>query len=158
MKISKYLSYDEATKSPTAIRMGIDNRPNDDQLGAMRVVAVDIFDPCREFVGGPLHPSSFFRSGRLNAAIGGSSKTSQHMKGEAIDMDCDTYGHGNNNDLFTFIANNLVFDQLIGEYPDSSGKFAWVHASKTKGHNRGQKLVKLKGKYVLFSEWVPGMV
>lgn len=158
MKLSKYLSLEEATKSPTAIRLGIDNMPNAQQMEAMEYVAVEIFDPVREFAGGPTHASSFFRSAKLNAAIGGSSSTSQHMKGEAIDIDADTYGHSDNNSIFDFIAENLIFDQLIGEYPDVKGKFSWVHVSKTKTKNRGQKLVKLKDKYIPFSEWKVGMI
>lgn len=158
MRISKYVTLAEAIKSQTATRLGISNMPNDEQLANMKLVGSDIFDPSREYVNGPLHASSFFRSLELNSAIGGSSTTSQHMKGEAVDMDCDTFGYGNNNDLLNFIMKNLVFDQLIGEYPDASGKFSWVHASKTKGKNRGQVLVKLKDKYIPFIEWKAGMV
>lgn len=158
MKISKYVTLAEAIKSQTATRLGITNMPNEQQLSAMKYVATEIFDPSREYINGPLHASSFFRSLELNSAIGGSSTTSQHMKGEAIDMDCDTFGYGNNNDLLNFIMKNLEFDQLIGEYPDASGKFSWVHCSKKKGNNRGEVLVKLKAKYIPFSEWKPGMV
>mgnify|MGYP006921438617 FL=1 len=117
--ISKYLNYEEATKSQTATRLGIKNEPNTQQLEAMKYVAVNVFDKVREFVGGPLHASSFFRSEKLNAAIGGSSKTSQHMKGEAIDIDCDTFGHGTNQGIFDYIRVNLEYDQVIGEYSDA---------------------------------------
>lgn len=158
MKISKYITYDEATKSQTAVRQGIDNKPNDQQLEAMKYVATNVFDPVREYVGGSLHASSFFRSKELNAAIGGSSTTSQHMKGEAIDIDCDTFGFGSNNSVFDWIAKSLNFDQLIGEYPDASGKFSWVHVSLTKDRNRKQMLVKLKDKYINHGDWKPGQV
>ena len=159
MKISKYLTLAEATKSQTAIRKGIDNMPNADQLLAMKWVASEIFDPVREFVGGPLHASSFFRSPELNAAIGGSSTTSQHMKGEAIDIDCDTYGNGTNKEVFDFIRKKLEFDQLIGEYPNVAGDFAWVHVSlKRSGRNRKQVLIKLKEKYIPFADYKVGMV
>jgi len=80
------------------------------------------------------------------------------MKGEAIDIDADTFGFGNNNEIFDFISKNLEFDQLIGEYPDASGKFSWVHCSLTKTHNRKQRLVKLKDKYIPFTDWKPGMI
>lgn len=158
MKISKYITFEEATKSQTAIRLGIQNQPDKNQLESMKYVATNIFDVVREFVGGPLHASSFFRSEKLNAAIGGSSKTSQHMKGEAIDIDCDTFGNGTNNEVFNFIKDGLEFDQLIGEYPDASGKWSWVHVSLKKSGNRKQVLVKLKNKYIPFSDFKVGMV
>lgn len=138
MKLSKYLTLAEATKSETAIRKGIDNTPNEEQLEAMRYTATTLFDLCREFVGGPLLASSFFRSPQLNAAIGG-SKTSQHCKGEAVDMDCDRYGKGVNKDLFYFIKDNLEFDQLIWEFGDKNNP-DWVHASIKRNGNRGEVL------------------
>lgn len=159
MKISKYLSLEEATKSQTAVRLGIDNTPNDEQLENMKYVGTEIFDPTREFVNGPLNASSFFRGQALNDAVPGSSKTSQHMTGEAVDIDADTFGYGNNNQIFDFISKNLQFDQLIGEYPDATGKFSWVHASKKRnGKNRMQRLVKLKSKYINYADWKPGMI
>lgn len=158
MRISKYVSYAEAIKSQTATRFGIKNEPNEEQLEAMKYVASKVFDPVREYVNGPLFVSSFFRSPELNKAIGGSSKTSQHMKGEAIDIDCDAFGYGNNNQVFDFISKKLEFDQLIGEYPDESGKFDWVHVSLKKEGNRHQRLVKLKDKYIDYSTWTQGMV
>jgi hypothetical protein len=159
MKLSKYISYEEATKSQTATRLGIENTPTPEQLSNMKYIANTIFDKVREFVGGPLHASSFFRSPELNKAIGGSSSTSQHMKGEAIDIDCDTFGNGTNNEVFEYIKNKLPFDQLIGEYPDASGKWAWVHVSLRKdGQNRKQVLVKLKDKYIPFDQFKTGMI
>lgn len=161
MKISKYLTYEEAIKSPNAKRLGIDNEPNEEQLANMNHVAVNVFDPVREFIGAPLAASSFFRSKELNDATPGSSATSQHMTGEAIDIDCDVFGNGSNLDVFNHIKDNIVFDQLIGEYPNPIGEFSWVHVSlkrKGKGKNRGQILVKLKSKYIPLSEYRVGMV
>lgn len=157
-RLSKYLTYAEGVKSPTAIRLGIDNSPNEEQLNNMKYVATEIFDPVREFVGGPLHASSFFRSKALNAAIGGSSTTSQHMKGQAIDIDADTFGHGSNKEIFKFIKNSLIYDQLIGEYPNIDGDFAWVHVSKVANNNRMEVLIKLKDQYIPYSQWRVGMI
>lgn len=157
MRLSRYLTLDEATKSPTAIRLGIDNTPNADQLINMKMVANEIFDKVREHVGGPLYVSSFFRSPKLNAVIGGSSKTSQHMKGEAVDMDADVFNNGTNVGIFYFIKEHLVFDQVIAEYATKEGDFQWVHCSKTMGKNRGQVLVKLKDRYINFKDYVVGM-
>lgn len=158
MKISQYVTLAEAIKSQTATRLGIDNTPDEETMERMKHVAKNVFDPVREFVGGPLMVTSFYRSPALNAAIGGSSKTSQHMKGEAIDIDCDGFGFGNNNQIFSWIQKNLEYDQVIGEYPDHTGNFEWVHVSLKKSGNRKQDLVKLKDKYILFNDWKPGQV
>ena len=157
-KISKYLTYNEAIKSPTALRLGIDNEPTPEHLENMKHVATQVFDPVREFVKGPLHASSFYRSKELNDAVPGSSKTSQHMEGEAIDIDADTFGFGTNRDIFYFIMDNLIYDQVINEYPDKFGNPSWVHVSKKKTGNRGEVLVKLKSKYIKFKDYAIGMV
>ena len=157
-KISKYLTYNEAIKSPTALRLGIDNEPTPEHLENMKHVATQVFDPVREFVKGPLHASSFYRSKELNDAVPGSSKTSQHMTGEAIDIDADTFGFGTNRDIFYFIMDNLIYDQVINEYPDKFGNPSWVHVSKKKVGNRGEVLVKLKSKYIKFKDYAVGML
>jgi hypothetical protein len=157
--ISKYLTYAESIKSPNAARLGIANEPNEQQLANMKHVATQVFDPVREHIGGPLAATSFFRSKELNDATPGSSKTSQHMTGEAIDIDADVYGIGDNLSIFHYIRSQLTFDQLILEYPDAHGKPSWVHVSLSgKGHNRGEVLVKLKDKYIPYSHYKVGMV
>lgn len=138
MKISEYLTLSECTKSETAIRKGIENTPNDEQIEKMKYVGVNIFDKVRAHINGPLFPSSFYRCPELNAAIGG-SKTSQHCYGEAIDMDCDHYKVSTNKIVFDFIKNTLEFDQLIWEFGDKTNP-AWVHASLKKSGNRKEVL------------------
>ena len=88
--ISKHISYKEGVYSNTATRRGIDNTPNNEQLDNMNLIADNIFEPLRQYVGGPIKINSFFRSPELNTAIGGSGK-SQHCKGQALDID-DTFG------------------------------------------------------------------
>lgn len=156
--VSKYLSYNEAIKSPTAIRLGIDNEPTPDHLENMKYVAKEIFDKAREHIDRPLAATSFYRSKQLNDAVPGSSKTSQHMTGEAIDIDCDVYGFGTNLEVFNFIRNNLIFDQVINEFPDKFGNPSWVHVSKTRTGNRGEVLVKLRDKYIKFMDYTIGMI
>lgn len=160
MKLSKYLTYIEATKSETAIRKGIDNTPNTEQLLAMRFVATNGFDWVREKVNGPLHASSFFRSPELNVAIGG-AKNSQHCKGEAIDIDCDKFGNGDNKMIFYLIRHDLDFDQLIWEFGDDT-KPAWVHLSMKKTGNRKEVLRAFHTqdgdtKYIPFDLTSPGL-
>lgn len=142
-RLSRFLSYAEGVKSQTATRKGIKNVPNKEQLRAMKFIARNIFDPVRMHIGGALLASSFFRSPELNRAIGGST-TSQHCKGQAIDIDCDFFGNGTNAQVFEYIRKHLTFDQLIWEFGTDKNP-AWVHVSlREDGKNRGQILVAYK--------------
>ena len=136
--ISKHISYKEGVYSKTATRRGIENTPNDDQLNNMVKVAEEIFEPLRVYVGGPIKVNSFFRCLELNTAIGG-SRTSQHMKGQAIDLD-DTFGHKTNAEMYHYIKDNLDFDQIIWEFGDDDNP-NWVHVSYVSPEeNRGRCL------------------
>ena len=125
-KISSHISYKEGVYSNTAIRRGIENKPNEEQLSNMKLLAEKIFEPLRIYVNGPIKINSFFRCPKLNKAIGGSSK-SQHCKGQAIDLD-DTFGMMTNAEMYYFIKSHLDFDQLIWEFGDEDNP-AWVHVS-----------------------------
>lgn len=135
--ISKYISYAEATKSQTAIRLGIDNTPDAETLERMKLVGRMVFDVVREHFGVRIYISSFYRSKAVNSKTKGSSKTSQHVTGEAIDIDADVLGGVTNVEIFEFIKKNLDFDQLIWEYGDEKSP-AWVHVSYKKEGNRKQ--------------------
>ena len=124
--ISKHISYKEGIRSTTADRLGIDNKPGQVELINMEVIAERIFEPLREWVGGPIRINSFYRSQKLNKAIGG-SKRSQHIEGRAMDID-DTYGHKTNAEMFNFIKQNLDFDQMIWEFGTDDNP-NWVHVS-----------------------------
>ena len=142
--ISKHISDKEGRHSNTAIRRGIDNIPNDEQLANMKVLAEKVFEPLRSWVGGPIKINSFFRSVELNNAIGGSSR-SQHCKGQAVDLD-DTFGHKTNAEMYNYIKENLDFDQLIWEFGDDSNP-AWVHISYvSEEENRNRCLLAYKDK------------
>ena len=119
-------SYKEATRSNTALRRGIDNIPDVEEIENMKLIAEKVFEPLRKFVGGPIKINSFYRSPELNVAIGGSKK-SQHCHGQAIDID-DTYGHLTNAEMFEFIKEHLDFDQIIWEFGDETNP-DWVHVS-----------------------------
>lgn len=127
-RISTYCTYGEAIHSDTAARLGIQNIPDEQQLACMKYVATEIFDKIRDRFQVPLIASSFFRSPTLNNSTPGASKSSQHMKGEAID-------HlliGRNNQVFRWVKDNvneLDFDQMIWEY-GTKEEPAWVHVSK----------------------------
>ena len=142
MKLTENLSLAEVTKSATAIRMGITNTPSATHLIALKEVSKNIFQPCREHFGKPLAVTSGYRSEALNEAIGG-SKTSQHSKGEALDLDADVFGGFSNAELFNYIKDHLDFDQLIWEFGNNNNP-AWVHCSyKTRG-NRNEVLIAIK--------------
>ena len=131
--ISKHISFDEATQSPTALRLKIKNEPNEAQLESMKAVAVMCFEPLREWYDKPIKINSFFRCEALNTSVGG-AKNSQHAKGEAIDMSAGSKEE--NKKLFDWCKANLIFDQLINEYD-----YSWVHISYKVGMNRNQTLV-----------------
>ena len=144
--ISKHISYKEGVYSNTAIRRGIDNDPNEEQLENMKLIADEVFEPLRVWVGGPIKINSFFRSPELNTAIGGSA-TSQHCKGQAMDID-DTFGKATNAEMYHWIKENLDFDQMIWEFGDDDNP-NWVHVSYVspkKNRNRCLKAYKESGK------------
>ena len=126
MSISKHISYKEGVYSRTALRRGIKNNPNTEQMKNMVAIAEEVFEPLRMWVGGPIKINSFFRSPELNKAIGGSGK-SQHCHGQAIDLD-DTFGKATNAEMYEFIKKNLDFDQMIWEFGDDENP-DWVHVS-----------------------------
>ena len=140
-KISKHISYKEGTYSQTALRRGLDNTPNEEQLKCMKEVAENLFEPLREWVGGPIKINSFFRGEPVNTAIGG-SKYSQHMKGQAIDID-DTFGHKTNAEMYHYIKDNLDFDQMIWEFGDDKNP-NWVHISWVSHRPNRKKLTIAK--------------
>ena len=148
--ISKHISEKEAVKSITALRLGIDNTPDGDSLNNMKILAEKVFEPLREWVGGPIKINSFYRSTALNEAIGGSnrgSNRSQHCQGRALDID-DIYGHKTNAEMFHYIKDNLDFDQMIWEFGTSDNP-DWVHVSyvnEEKNRNRILKAVRDDGK------------
>ena len=145
-KISKHVSYKEGVRSRTADRRGLDNTPNESQLKCMKEIAEGLFEPLREWVGGPIKINSFFRGEPVNTAIGG-SKYSQHMKGQAIDID-DTFGHKTNAEMYHYIKDNLDFDQLIWEFGDDKNP-NWIHVSYVTHRENRKKLTiakKVNGK------------
>jgi len=148
MKISKNFTLKELTKSSTGERLGIDNSVKDQEtLVNLCALTHNILQKIREEHGRTTVNSSY-RSLDLNRAIKSSDK-SQHVKGEAADIECPAI---DNFKLAQWIASNLDFDMVLLEFytsgiPDSG----WVHVSyKADGSNREKELtaVKVKGKTV----------
>ena len=147
MKISNHLSLSEVTRSETAKRKGIINTPTAEHLENFKILAENVFEKIITYFGVPIHISSSYRSKELNDAIG-CSQTSQHSKGQAIDIDMDGSSSGvTNADVYNYIEENLDFDQLIWEFGTDKNP-DWVHVSYTNGKNRKQKLkaVRTNGK------------
>ena len=138
MKLSANFSLAELCKSQTAVRRGIDNTADSPSiLESLTNLAVNILQPIREHYNIPYTPSSGFRSNALNEAIGG-SKTSQHSRGQAADIEIPTV---DNASLAQWIINNLEWDQLILEfYKKSEPASGWVHVSYNAEGNRNEIL------------------
>lgn len=127
--LSEHLTLAEVTNSNTAKRLGIDNTPTPQHLESLKLLAKNIFEPIREHFGKPIYISSGYRSAALNKATPNSSATSQHCKGEALDLDQDDKGNGiTNKEVFDFIRTQLDYDQLIWEYGTANNP-DWVHVS-----------------------------
>ena len=139
VRISKHITYKEATRSATALRLGIENTPNQYELQNMEMVAKHVFEPLREAVNAPIKINSFFRCEELNKAIGGSSK-SQHCQGRAIDID-DVYGSVSNAFMYYYIKDNLDFDQLIWEFGTDHNP-DWVHVSYVDADSNRKRCLK----------------
>ena len=143
MKLSNNLSVKEVTKSNTAKRFGIDNRPTIEHLQNLKAIALNIFQPARNHFKKPIFVSSGYRSEDLNEKIGG-SKTSQHSKGQALDLDAHTFGGLTNKELFDFISEHLEFDQIIWEF-GTDEEPDWIQVSYvSSGINRGESLKAYK--------------
>ena len=133
-QITDHITLEELTKSQTGERLGIDNTPTAAELAALKAVCEHVVEKVRAHFGKPVHINSGYRGPALNKAVGGAS-SSQHCKGEAIDMEVSGVANG---DLAKWIQDNLDFDQLILEcYKPGVPTSGWVHCSfKAAGGNR----------------------
>ena len=140
MKLSKNFALSEITHSNTAKRLGIDNEPTETHLQNMQHLVDNLLQPLRDAVG-PIRVSSGYRNPSLNRAIGG-SRSSQHCKGQALDLQFWEMGKMNNKVIYDWILKSgLEFDQMINEF-----NFAWIHISLKKEDNRNQVLEAYKDK------------
>lgn len=139
--LSQNLTIAEMERSATAVAKNIKNVAPADAVERMRQLAGAIFQPLRDHFGVPLFVSSGFRGAALNDLTPGRSTNSQHLTGEAMDLDQDGQSHGvSNYDVFYFILRNLPFDQLIWEFGDDTAP-NWVHVSYACGR-KGRRDVR----------------
>jgi zinc D-Ala-D-Ala carboxypeptidase len=142
MQLSKNLALAEVMRSETAKRKGISNMPTPEHIENFKKLAENVFQPIREHFGVPIHLSSGYRSAALNKAVGGAS-SSQHCKGEAIDIDMDGTSI-TNKQIFDFVKANVNFDQMIWEFGTDANP-DWVHVSyNSDGPQRKQILKAVK--------------
>ena len=143
-RISKHISYKEAVGSNYAKQKGIKNKPNEEQVENMKLLAEKVFEPLREWVDAPIRVNSMFRSKELNSAIKGSLKSS-HLNGEA--MDITSMGGKSNLEMFHYIKDNLEFDQLIWEFGKEP---KWLHVSFSKNNRKQVLVTKKRGVYYTY--------
>jgi hypothetical protein len=145
MNLSANFTLKELTKSETATRLGLDNTPNDEALENLKLLCKKVLQPVRDHFGKSVTVNSGYRSPESNAAVGG-SKTSDHCKGQACDLEIDGIP---NPELAQWIMDNLDYTQLILEfYTQGQPNSGWVHVSYDPDNLKKQELtaVKVAGK------------
>ena len=153
MNLTANFTLSEMTKSDTALRLGLENQPDEQQLAALKVLAEKVLQPVRDHFARGVKVNSALRTLPVNRAIG-SSDNSHHVRGMAADIEIPGVA---NADLAQYIVDNLDFTQVILEFytpgiPDSG----WVHVSYVPEDLRKQVLTATKqnGKTV----YLPGLV
>lgn len=141
MKIGKYLTLNDLINSATATRYGIDNTPPKEAIDDLTNIVKFVYDNLSDHISG-VHVSSGYRSVKLNKKIGGSA-TSQHCKGQALDLVMTGKGTNTNASIFNYILHNLDFDQLIWEF-GTKVQPQWVHVSYKVSSNRKLVLKAIK--------------
>ena len=138
MQLSKHFSLSEFEKSSTATRLGIKNKAGSGEIKNLTDLCYSVLEPCRVKFDKPIFITSGYRCEELCEAIG-SSKTSQHTRGEAVDFEIMGVS---NLQLALWIQNNCDFDQLILEFwkEEEGANSGWVHCSYKEGSNRKQVL------------------
>ena len=146
MNLSANFTLKELTKSETATRLGLDNTPNDEALENLKLLCEKVLQPVRDHFGKSVTVNSGYRSPESNAAVGG-SRTSDHCKGQACDLEIDGIP---NPELAQWIMDNLEYTQLILEFytPGGDPNAGWVHVSYDPNNLKKQELtaVKVAGK------------
>jgi len=147
MNLSANFSLKELTKSDTATRLGIDNTPDDETIDNLKMLCEKVLQPVRDHFGKSVIINSGYRSPELNSspAVGG-SKTSDHCKGMAADIEIAGIP---NAELAKWIMDNLEYSQLILEfYTRGISDSGWVHVSYDPNNLKKQELtaVKVAGK------------
>jgi len=124
MNLSPHFTLEELTRtSQTALQEK--NREEAKAFVPSLTQLAQLLEVIREHFGKPVKINSAFRGVAVNSATPGSSKTSQHMRGEAADIEIPGIDDA---ELHRWICkeSGLKFGQCILERPP--GK-SWVHVS-----------------------------
>ena len=134
MRLSKDFHLYEFERSSTATRLGIDNKASNEIIGNIQALVDHVLQPLRDLYDQSIRIASGYRCPTLNSIIGG-AQHSQHMTGDAADIDTER----DNLQLFNLIVRgHLPFDQLIWEFGQL--KPEWIHVSYAGANGRGQIL------------------
>lgn len=126
MNLTTNFTLNELTQSETALRKGLNNAPTQDIISALQSLAANVLQPVRDHYGKGVKVNSGYRSPEVNASVGG-SKTSDHCKGMAADIEIPGVA---NKELALYIRDNLQYTQLILEgYKEGVPDSGWVHVS-----------------------------
>lgn len=136
MKLSENFTLEELCVT----NVGAENEPALDHIENLTRLVIDLLQPLRNLYGKPIKVNSGFRSQAVNKKVGG-SPSSQHLKGEAVDIS----GYDNAL-LFKLIHDKFIFDQLIWE-GGNDDQPAWVHVSYKSQGNREEVLKMKNEKY-----------
>ena len=141
MQLTNNFSLAEMVKSDTALRHDMDNTPGETEIENLKRLCEQVLQPIREHFKTGVKVNSGFRHPEVNAKVGG-SKTSDHCKGQAADIEIPGIP---NADLAVWIMDNLEYTQLILEFytpgvPDSG----WVHVSYDPANLKKQNLTATK--------------
>ncbi|PWU00806.1 MAG: hypothetical protein C5B52_08285 [Bacteroidetes bacterium] len=136
------------------------NNPSNAQRGCMfpnQLTDVEGFDKQTRFcnlmalsqhVCEPLFAK--FPNMRINSAIRNQNSVShgvsQHVKGEACDIQMTGWTYQQYWDNADWVKNNIDFDQFIFEHSEKSG-LAWYHLSFSQAKNRGMLLTMFRNQY-----------
>lgn len=139
VKLSDNFYLSEFVKSQTAIRLGIDNWPQEPEVISNLVkLSINVLQPVRYHFEAPVYINSGYRCTKLNRMLG-SRDTSQHTKGQAADIEIPGYS---NYDVAIWISENLDYDQCILEHWDGvDPRSGWIHVTYVSPElNRNQDL------------------
>lgn len=154
--VTEHFSWNEMTRSATAARHGIANTPNETERAnivktAQEMEKVRAYACEKRGKDTAIIVTSCFRNERVNRLVGG-SPTSAHRLGLAVDFGIQGMTSREAAALVKEMADKglIDFDQLILEFPKSSGSWVHIGFKANTAHNRRQILTanKVNGKTV----------
>lgn len=141
MRLSPHFTLGELTASGTARRHNIDNTPGEEHIANLTALCHNVLEPIRQRFG-VLRVTSGYRSPELNARVGG-AETSQHMRGEAADIQLS--GSAVDEKMFAFVRDTLTYDQLLYERASKTGR-RWLHISYRRDRKNRREALRITAK------------